>query len=398
MLNGTVINDDQHSANLTGTFSSSALGGIFMVLRGTFRFFNQDPRQPETANLTYDFDMISPAGRILHFNGFKVVNSAAYLNPVETWRQTTTLYVTITDRADEVVGRGTLHIQPSDFSQELQTFEPTGKSYLGQIGSGLGFLGYFTKALSVAFLSPLGRLQWPSTGVNVSRRETRCSSTIQIVASDGVKSTMLMWNPISNNNEITGEAPTILFIPGAAVDHTIFALPTIKKNAIEYFREAGYRVYCVTHRIGRTPVAQKGYTIYDTRRDIHAALAHIRKLSTTFDAENVAKTYVIAHCAGSAALACGLLDGTIPGDWIKGITASQVFMTPKFGKVNSLLSRVPTSMYSGLIGSYWDCSSSKNDNLIQRFLNQALRLYPAGEARESCRSVVCHRSELVFGR
>jgi hypothetical protein len=369
-----------------------------MVLRGTFRLFNQDPRQPETANLTYDFDMISPAGRILHFNGFKVVNSAAYLNPVETWRQTTTLYVTITDRAHEVVGRGTLHIQPSDFSQELHTFEPTGRNILSQIGSGLGFLGYFTKALSVAFFSPLGKLQWPSTGVNITRGETRYSSTIQIVASDGVKSTMLMWNPIANNKEIVGKAPTILFIPGAAVDHTIFALPTIKKNAIEYFREAGYRVYCVIHRIGRTPVAKKGYTPYDTRRDVHAALAHIRKLSATSDSENVAKTYVIAHCAGSAALACGLLDGTIPADWIKGITASQVFMTPKFGKVNSLLSRIPTSMYSGIIGSYWDCSSSKNDNLIQKFLNQALRFYPAGDARESCRSVVCHRSEFVFGR
>lgn len=231
-----------------------------MVHRGTFQLFNQDPRQPETANLTYNFDMISPSGRKLHFNGFKVVNSAAYLNPAKIWRQTTTLYVIVTDQAHKVVGRGTLHIQPSDFFQELQTFEPTGRNSWSQIGSGFRFLGYFAKALSIPFFSPLGKLQWPDAGMNVARRETRPSSKIQITASDGVKSTLLMWNPITDFKEILGKAPAVFFIPGAAVDHTIFALPTIEKNAIEYFREAGYRVYCVTHRVGRTPVAQEGYT------------------------------------------------------------------------------------------------------------------------------------------
>lgn len=120
-------------------------------------------------------------------------------------------------------------------------------------------------------------------------------------------------------------------------------------------------------------------------------------MNIAFDSSD-AKTYVIAHCAGSMALACGLLDGTIPSDWIKGITASMVFMTPKFGKINHLLSRVPTSLYSGLIGSFWDCTSSHKDTLVQRFMNQALRFYPSGDARESCRSVVCHRSQVVFGR
>lgn len=376
-----------------------ALGGIFMVRRGTFQLFNDDPRQPETANLTYDFDMISPAGRKLHFNGYKVVNSAAYLNPLQIWRQTSTLYVTITDQANTVTGRGTLHIQPSDFAQEIQTFESTGRTLWNQIGSGLGFLGYFAKAVSIPFLSPLGILQWPSAGMNVARRETKASSTIQLVASDGIKSTMLMWNPVSKNGkEIFGKAPAILFIPGAAVDHTMFALPTIEKNAIDYFREAGYRCYCVTHRTGRTPVAKKGYTTYDTRRDVHAALAHVRKMSIAFSSSEEAKTYVIAHCAGSLALACGLLDGTIPADWIQGMTASMVFMNPKFGKVDHILSRVPSTLYSRLIGSFWDCTSSPNDTLVQRLMNQVLRFYPSGDARETCRSVVCHRSQVVFGR
>ncbi|KAL6876266.1 hypothetical protein HDV57DRAFT_522849 [Trichoderma longibrachiatum] len=387
-----------HSANLTGTFCSSALGGTFVVHRGTFRLFNQDTRQPDTANLTYDFDMVSPSGKTLHFNGYKVVNSAAYLNIPEVWRQTTTLYVSITDSKAKVVGRGTLHIQPADFYRELMTFGTTAPTVWGRLTSATRFLSFFAKQLAAPFFSRLGALQWPSGVVNHAAGVAAASQVISLEATDGVKTTMLMWNPLrGNGEENVSAAPTILFVPGAAVDHTIFALPTIKKNAVAYFREAGYRVYCVTHRVGRTPLARKGYTSYDARRDVHAALAHIRKVSHS-RSQGGDKVYVIAHCAGALALACGLLDGTIPGHWIRGITCSMVFMHPKLGKVNNLLAAFPVDLYSNLVGSYWDCCSGPSDAYLQQLFNQMLRFYPVGNRQEICRSVVCHRSELVFGR
>ncbi|KAL2018312.1 hypothetical protein VTK56DRAFT_975 [Thermocarpiscus australiensis] len=104
------------------------------------------------------------------------------------------------------------------------------------------------------------------------------------------------------------------------------------------------------------------------------------------------------NCAGSIALVCGLLDGTIPADWIRAVTCSMVFMNPKFGKANQLLSGLPVDLYGKLVSSYWDCASSRNDTYLQQLIDQLLRFYPAGPARETCRSVVCHRSELVFGR
>jgi hypothetical protein len=371
-----------------------------MVHRGTFQLFSQDHRQPETANLVYNFDMVSPKGLKLHLNGYKVVNTAAYLNPFEVWRQTTTLYVTITDADHEVVGRGTLHIQPLDFYQELQTFEPKGPTVWSRLTATTSFLTYFAKQLAIPFFSALGRLQWPSDGLNASFNVIPPSQIIPLQAADGIRTTMLMWEPITKAGlGTTSSAPTILFVPGAAVDHTLFALPTIEKNAITYFREAGYRTYCVTHRVGRTPIARDGYTPYDARRDIHAALAYIRKVAGARSDEEGQKPYVVAHCAGSLALSCGLLDGTIPAEWISGITASMVFMNPKFGKVNSIFSRFPVDqVYSKLIGNFWDCTSSRDDAYVQQLFNQLLRLYPAGDARETCRSVVCHRSELVFGR
>ncbi|PYH96670.1 FAD/NAD(P)-binding domain-containing protein [Aspergillus ellipticus CBS 707.79] len=392
-----LVNSNQHSANLTGTFTCNSLGGIFMVHRGVFQLFNHDSRQPDTANLTYNFEMISPRGRKLHFNGYKTVNTASFLNPLELARQTTTLYVTVTENDGRVAGRGMLYIQPTDFAHELRTLEASGPSFWTKATSTASFLTFFAQHLSTPFFSALGRLQWP-TSLNYASREVTPSATTSLTASDGITTKMVMWNPSIDGKEVSGPAPTMLLIPGAAVDHKIFALPTIQHNAVEYFRESGYRIYCITHRVGRTAVAREGYTPYDARRDIHAALVHIRKMASMTSSTEPPKVYVVAHCAGSLALSCGLLDGTIPSRWIQGITASMVFMNPKFGKVDSLLSGFPTSLYTRLVSPYWDCSSSRNDTYFQSLLNQALRLYPQGEARESCRSVVCHRSELVFGR
>jgi hypothetical protein len=401
LTSGKVVNSSRHPANLTGTFSSNALGGTFIVRRGTFQLFNQDPREPDTTNLTYNFDMVSPSGRRLHFNGYKVVNTAGYLNPLDIWRQTSTLYVTITDRGGDIVGRGTLRIQPMDFGQELQTFETSGPTLWARARSVAKFLTYFTKNLAMPFFSPLGALEWPSARMDTTFEVIPPSETIPLVASDGVKTTLTMWNPISKVGQepSVASAPIILFVAGAATDHMMFALPTIEKNAIEYFCEAGYRAYCITHRIGRTTVAQEGYTPYDARRDIHAALAYIRNNAPRAQGQaEPPKTYVVAHCAGSVALSCGLLDGTIPGEWIQGITCSMVFMNPKFGKVNHLLSWLPVSLYGTFVSSYWDCTSSRSDTTLQWALNQLLHLYPVGNARETCRSVVCHRSEFIFGR
>ena len=370
-----------------------------MVLRGDFQLFNQDSREPSTQDLTYNFKMISPRGEELYFNGYKVVNPSVAFDPIGLWKATSTLYVTITQPSGKVIGRGTLHIQPEDFASELLTLAPTGPSLFSRIRSTADFLGYFTKQASNIFFTPLSYLQWPTPTFNGFINVTAISQTYEVVASDGVHSKMQMWDPAGM--DASAKAPIILFIPGAAVDHQIFALPTIEKNAVDYFREAGYRIYCVTHRVGKTMTAQKGYTTFDARLDIRAALEYIRTLQGAQTNEPKEKIYVVAHCAGSVALSIGLLDGTIPADWIKGITASNVFMTPMFAKVNLAKATLPipaNKIYNKVEGSWFSCTSSTDDSLLQQVINQVLRFYPVGQRAELCNSVVCHRSSLVFGR
>ncbi|KXH33092.1 glucose-methanol-choline oxidoreductase [Colletotrichum simmondsii] len=406
-----LVHDKEHEANLTGTFTCPTLGGTSMVQGGKFNLFNDDPRSPDTTNLTYNFLISQKDGKKLHFNGYKVVNSDVVFNPLNLWKATTTLYCTITevdehDRPihEEVRGKGVIHIRPTAFLQECTTMEATGSSLYAKVSSTANFLGYFTAKAAGAFLTPFIPQIWPSLPFNSYQNPTPWSEEITVEANDRVKTKLFMWEPQTIGGDAS-RAPILLFIPGAAVDQQIFALPTIEKNAVNYFRAKGYRVYSMVHRVGKTIVAQQNWTTYDARRDIQAALRKIRKRHAIIDRLDgsgpSSPTYVVAHCAGSIALASGLLDGSIPRQWLSGVTASQVFMNPKFPKVNNLKASLPISManiYNLIQGKWFDCTSTPRDGYIQQAINQLLRFYPVGHRNEICNSVVCHRSSLAFGR
>ena len=384
---------EDHPAMLTGTFTCAGIvGSPFMVLRGDFNLFNKDPRAPDTTNLTYNFDMISTRGEIIHFNGYKIVDRSIALQPWATWKATSTLYVTLSKNG-KIIGRGILHIEPRDFVSELATFTPSGASRWSRLGSTGKFLTYFTEQVLSKFVGSLGLNQYPSTtyeGYETNKEPPY--ETIKVKSGDDVTSTLQHWLP-KNASVNSGR---ILLIPGASVDHQIFALPTIDTNAVEFFQNKGFEVFCITHRVGKTPNAQRGYNTFDARLDIKAAFEEIHRIQGSEE-----PIYVISHCAGSVAFSSGLLDGTIQGSWVKGITASQVFFNPIFGLVNKIKASLPfsmTSIYRLIAGSWFSCVSTEHDTLVQRLLNQAVKLYPVGTTQELCNSVVCHRSELVFGR
>ena len=309
-----MVSRNDHPALLTGTMTCRALSrDPLMVRRGSFQLFNQDFRSPDTTNLTYNFDMLSTSEEIIHFNGYKIVSSSIAFSPWATWKAISTLYVTLTGANGCRVGRGMMHIRPSAFVPEVLTLTPTGPSLLRRVVSSGQFLSFFVKQVAKSFLGPMNSLQWPSASYSgYFEDKVPPAKTIKVTAADGVQTTLLMWNPVK------GQQPgktKILFVPGVAVDHQIFALPTIERNAVEYFTGADHEVWIIHHRIGKTMIAQKGYTAFDVRLDIKASLEEIRKTQSPQE-----KVYVIAHCHGSTAFASGLLDGTIPANWISGMS------------------------------------------------------------------------------
>ena len=62
--------------------------------------------------------------------------------------------------------------------------------------------------------------------------------------------------------------------------------------------------------------------------------------------------------------------------------------------------RVPVPLdgvYRRLIGNWFSCSTSRDDGVLQRCINELLRFYPE-ERRELCNSASCHRCTLRSGR
>ena len=213
-----LVGHEKHPGMITGTFTCPALGGSpFMVLRGDFGLFTKDVRMPDTTNLKYEFDMMSTKGEVLHFSGYKVVDPSITLSALSTWSATSTLHVSIT-RADQLVGRGKLHIRPLDFASELKTFAPNGGSKLAKILSAGKFLSFFTGQVASKFLGPLGAVQWPTAtydGYDTTKRPPY--QTFDIKAGE-ISSKLHHWLPTTTppSNE---RHPVVLFIPGASVDH-----------------------------------------------------------------------------------------------------------------------------------------------------------------------------------
>ncbi|KAJ8125051.1 hypothetical protein O1611_g8589 [Lasiodiplodia mahajangana] len=423
----SIVNDPKHSANLTGTFSCPTLkGSPFMVRRGNFNLFLVDTKAPGTRNLTYDFNMFGTSGERLHFHGYKVVDSSVALAPMQFWRSTSTLYVTITERPakgvresssgedfcprGKIVAQGIMRIQPQDFLSEILTLAPTGGSILDKVKSVTNFMTFFTRKSMSLFLAPLTPLQYPSQTYSGFVNNTPRSKAYKITARDHVTTSLYVWEPTNT----TVETKNLFMIPGASVDHQIYALPTIRLNAVNYFQRAGYRVFVPVHRIGVLMVAQNNWTTFDARLDLRACLELIRKEYPTGEIihddsrgpsdkpkRKPEPIYTIAHCMGSVAFAAGLLDGTIPASWIKGVTCSQVFMNPIWNCMNMikiLALPIPADrLYRLFAGNWFSCSTGKNDSYLQKALNEVLRFMP-DERKEICNNATCHRISLVFAR
>ncbi|CAG8962220.1 hypothetical protein HYFRA_00005273 [Hymenoscyphus fraxineus] len=390
----TTVRRSDHRAMLTGTFTCAGLrGSPFLVQRGDFHLFEMSQQAPGTKNLVYKFDMCSTFGEKYHFHGFKVVDSSVALGPFRFWEATSTLYVTISHAGEQgcILGRGMMHIKASDFFSEIFTLKPSGRNILARLHSTASFMGYFARQSASLFLAPLVYQQYPTVTYKGYINNTSPDRTIKITASDGVETKLQVWEP--RNPRV--ETKNLFMIPGASVDHQIFALPTIEVNAVNYFTQAGYRVFVTVHRICQLKIAEDRWTTFDSRLDIRACFEKIR---AEYGKE---KVYTIAHCMGSVAYACGLLDGTIPADWVLGISCSQVFFNPIWSALNMakvLVGPIPfDKIYKMFGGNWFSCQSTKDDSYFQQFINQLLRFYP-DTRKEICNNVSCHRCSLVFGR
>ncbi|GME43003.1 glucose-methanol-choline oxidoreductase [Neofusicoccum parvum] len=389
-------NGNQHSV-ATGTLSCAALSrDPLLILQGDVQFFSTDENVSDGTNLAYNLTLLGTDGHKYHLNGYKELNTKMAFSLTSTWKATTTLLTTLTRPNGSLVGKGKLHISVRNFVSELKTLSSLSSgTLLNRTSAVTDFMGNFAQNTADYYLGPLRTLQHPPTQPKLPNGylpKPAPIHTVTLTAKDGVQSTLMTWASTAPPSPHSPSRLPILMIPGASVDHTVFALPTIRTNAVDHLTSLGHTVHVLTHRFCRTPICASGGTVYEARLDVLAALTHIRSTSNS-------PIHLICHCMGAVSTSIGLLDGTIPAAWLAGLTCTQVFFALRFGRLNALKAGAPLlpALYQKLTGSEW-FPMAGDGRAVQAAIDQALRFYPAEGRGEVCSSSVCHRFSLTYGR
>jgi cholesterol oxidase len=127
------VTDPQHEARMVGTVTAPALSQHpLTVNNGKFNLFVVDPTEPTTRRMWYKMPLAAEDGRVYYFEGFKLIRD----HPLtDVWADTTTLYITVFDGADNqalVLAKGILIIRPEDFLRQLTTIRATNAAKLSQ--------------------------------------------------------------------------------------------------------------------------------------------------------------------------------------------------------------------------------------------------------------------------
>lgn len=384
-------------------FEGSVTGGLYcsqlsqhplQIEAGVFKLFEDDNDVAVGKKMCYDLHLIDNRGVQVTFRGTKRIGPSIAFSPCRAWAATTTMNAVLKVVGEDDDKHAVLKLRPRNFLRQLRSLHIVAPNAIKQRQLLLEFVSCFAASLISLMFIPFAPLQYP-TGESVSSSSNRLTRPMPnaqytIQAKDGLQTPLRMWNP-----QGLPAGKDILFVPGGAVTHEIYALSTIRKNAIEHYTSLGYRCWCVTHRAATVESRDRKncWTTYDARLDVEAALRRIRE-------ENEKQpTFAIAHCVGSGALASGLLDGTVPPHWVRGIVASQFFLHPLVSPLNLWKARLPLlSIYRSLAGTWYACDAKAKDNFVQTLLNQLLRVYPHTSCKELCTSNLCHRADLPFGR
>ncbi len=138
------LDDKDHEASMMGTVTAPAISlhGLAAV-NGRFNLFSVDPDREHTKEMRYAMKLLAKDGNTYFFEGFKRVRDDLGF---DVWNDTTKLYSTIyrgDNKQGEVLRRGVLKIEVTDFRKQMKTMEITDADCKLAQGKGLARFGGF---------------------------------------------------------------------------------------------------------------------------------------------------------------------------------------------------------------------------------------------------------------
>lgn len=380
------LSDPDHEAVMAGTVTAPALSPQPLAVSGArFNLFTKDPEHVATRTMRYRMSLTAEDERTYWFEGLKVIHDD---RGQDTWRDTTTLYVTVHDGPDAdspVLGQGIMRIAVGDFMRQLTTMRATDVADRRQaLEVKANFGRFFAGTLLETYGGIFAReTEWDGVRPVRKRRPLRVAAPElhTVTTDDGVELRLTRYRG--------GAKGPVVLSHGLGVSSLIFSMDTFETNLLEYVFAKGYDVWLLDYRASiDLPSSRSQFNADDVAtKDYPAAVGKV--LSET-GADSV---QMVAHCFGATTFSCAMLAGL---QGVRSAVISQI-STDIVGPIQSRLKaglHLPEVLDAVDIDDL-DADAERHHSWRARVFNAAARLAPAQD-KQPCDSATCHRITFMY--
>jgi len=380
-----MLTDPNHESRALGTVVAPALSAKPLNVRhGIFRLFVNDPTRLETRNMIYRLVLDSEEGKTFFFNGIKLIHDD---HIGDLWDDTTTLFVTIYEGADDqgvVLGKGILKILPQDFAVQMgsmQVFnvdnDQDRMKWLIRVGT------FFTGELFDTY----GGIVAKPNNMDASKPATRKKRPLRMDPPE-------LYYPVTSDNvqlRLTrfrgGTKGPVMMAPGFGVSTMSFSTDTIETNLPEYLYANGYDVWLFDYRASPDlPSAATLFSLDDiAQKDYPAAVAKVLEIT------GASSVQVLAHCIGSMTLLMAIMSG------LKGVRSaicSQLGLFPVTSTFNQVKAGLKAPGFLLAMGQKTVDTNLPPDDWRNALAKIVVQMFPP---KELCKSSVCHQIRIIYG-
>ena len=382
----SLIDDPAHEARMVGTVDAPALSpNPITATEGIFNLFVTDPAHVATKLMRYRAKLSTEEGRTYLLTGFKTIHDDRGL---DLWPDTTTLFLTIYEGADEtgaIAARGILRIHPQDFARQLTTMRVTNaSSRTERLEATAKFGKYFAGVLYHTYGSAFaGPTLFDPDAPPRKKRELRVSAPElhPFRTRDGVDLLLTRYTG--------GPKGPVILSHGLGVSSKIFSTDTIDTNLLEFVFAHGYDVWLLDFRASVDLPASKTQFSGDdiALYDYPDAVDEVRRLTGSDSVQ------MVVHCFGSTTFVMAMLAGL---QGVRSAVCSQIgphVVAPTVTRLKSGL-HVPQILKELGVKSL-TTEADKHERWWDHLYDRALELYPM-QAEEHCDNAVCHRITFMY--
>jgi choline dehydrogenase-like flavoprotein len=379
-----MLKNPAHQGRIDGSITCPTLSPHpLQVAGGVFTLLVDDPTRVHARQMTYRMIGVADNGKSYRVDGFKEIENDT---PLDVWDDTTTLFVTVTDlngAAEQVIGKGVLHILPADFLHQMTTMEVTNAATPLDALTGLAKFGlFFAGALFDAYGGVLVRSNelLPDAPPR-ARRPLKLPAPEVYFFQTGDATTLKLTRYQG------GTKGPVVVSPGFGTSTLAYTIDTVDTNLPESLSAAGYDVWLFDYRASPDLAsARTQFTLDDiATQDYPAAIAKVRAVT------GAATVQVMAHCIGSMTFLMAMLAGL---QGVRSAISSALTLYP----VSPIANRIRAGLDLGhlLVAAKIETMTTDFDRekAVDVLIDNILKLFPS---TEQCTSAVCRRILGIYG-